>query len=299
MLGFSPLSGGPLSTADLDTGLSQTLTGVAATSSLGTITENRTAAPTLSAVTSTGVANSIVFTGAGSASISSVSATSSIGTISSSGTASSTLTSLSSTSAINSLAFSGKADITLGGGAVAVLLGTPPTIGFSNTVAVSGVQASGSVGTALPSITGETSLTGVSTSSSVDSLRVNLSTNIFASDFGIGVASVTGGQLIGLANVTAPAVTATMAANAPTTTTINQVNLFSVVGSFTLNLPNPQGFVFDYNAVADNYDLSRTIFIQKTATSVPDTVFILPPEPDTIFIRDDKNGLGNTVHIIN
>ena len=65
---------------------------------------------------------------------------------------------------------------------------------------------------------------------------------------------------------------------------------------FSLNLPTPSDNLFDYDAFADNFNVSRTVFILNPSLGLGNTVHI-EPENFTLTLTAPNLNLANTAHI--
>ena len=65
---------------------------------------------------------------------------------------------------------------------------------------------------------------------------------------------------------------------------------------FSLNLPTPSDNLFNYDAFADDFNVSRTVFILNSALGLGNTVHI-EPENFTLTLTAPNLNLANTAHI--
>lgn len=65
---------------------------------------------------------------------------------------------------------------------------------------------------------------------------------------------------------------------------------------FSLNLPTPSDNLFNYDAFADNFNVSRTVFILNPSLGLGNTVHI-EPENFTLTLTAPNLNLANTAHI--
>ena len=275
-----------------------TLPAAASTSGLGTVTGVNGSAVNLPAAASTASLGSITLATDSTLGLSGVQGTTAINAVEGSNRTNAPVSGVSATSAINSLAISASSNITLGS-IVNYLLGQTPQFTLDGFKTLVGVQGTTGQNLSTPRGAANTTLatpaiftTSVGTVSASGQARVV--------DLTVSAVISAGGDPsnhVGVANVTLPSATSTITAeDFASLTTVNKVNLFSVVAVTAVNV-SATGFQFDYDAVKDNFSLERTIFIKKQESEVPPIVYILEQEPTTVFIRDDTNGLGNTVHI--
>lgn len=301
-------------------GSATALNGVSGTSAAGTLTENLSQGPTLPSATSTSAAGTVsgingsavtlpsasgtvpgctlTFIADSTVTSDSVQGTTAVNDVEGSNRTNAIISGVSATSAINSLAFSTFANITLGS-ILSYLLGQTPVFTLDGDKTLVGVQ--GTTGQTLSTPNGAANVTLATPSiftTSVGTVSANGQARVV--DLTVSAILSAGGDPsnhVGVANVTIPSATSTTTAAAfASLTTVNKVNLFSVLATTAANV-SATGFQFDYDAVKDNFSLERTIFIKKQESEVPPIVYILEQEPTTVFIRDDTNGLGNTVHI--
>ena len=300
-------------------GSATALNGVSGTSALGTLTQTLSQGPTLPSATSTGAAGtatgingsavnlpaaastaslgSIALATDSSVSVSGVQGTTAVNAVEGSNRTNAPVTGVSSTSGINSLAISASSDITLPS-IVNYLLGQTPTFTLDGDKTLVGVQGTTGVGLTPRGDANVTLATPATFTSSVGTLSASGQARVI--DLTVSAIISAGGDPsnhVGVANVTLPTASSTItASDFADLLSVNNVNLFSVVAVTAVNV-SATGFQFDYDAVKDNFSLERTIFIKKQESEVPPIVYILEQEPTTVFIRDDTNGLGNTVHI--
>lgn len=301
-------------------GSATVLNGVSGTSALGTLTQNLSQGPTLPSATSTGTAGtvagingsavnlpaaastaslgSITLATDSSVSVSGVQGTTALNAVEGSNRTNAPVTGVSATSAINSLAISATSNITLGS-ILNYLLGQTPQFTLDGDKTLVGVQ--GTTGQTLSTPRGAANTTLATPAIFTTSVgTVSASGQARVIDLTVSAVISAGGDPsnhVGVANVTLPSASSTItASDFASLQTVNKVNLFSVVAVTAVNV-SATGFQFDYDAVKDNFSLERTIFIKKQESEVPPIVYILEQEPTTVFIRDDTNGLGNTVHI--
>lgn len=273
------------------------LPSVTSTSAAGTITGINGSAVNLPAAASTGSLGTLTIASDSSVSVTGVSGTSAVGTVEGSLRTNLFIPSVSATSAINSLAISASSNITLGS-IVNYLLGQPPVFTLDGDKTLVGVQGTTGVGLTSRGNANVTLATPSIFTTSVGTVSASGQARVV--DLTVSAILSAGGDPsnhVGVANVTIPSATSTItASDFADLLSVNNVNLFSVVAFTAVNV-SATGFQFDYDAVKDNFSLERTIFIKKQESEVPPIVYILEQEPTTVFIRDDTNGLGNTVHI--
>ena len=301
-------------------GSASALDSVSGTSAVGTLTHTKDAGPTLPSATSTATAGtttgisgsavnlpatpstaslgSVTLATNSTVAVSGVQGTTAVTTVEGSNRTNAFIPSVSATSAINSLAFSTTSNITLGS-ALTYLLGKTPEFTLDGDKTLVGVQGTTGQNLSTPRGAANTTLaTPAIFTTSVGTVSANGQARVV--DLTVSAVISAGGDPsnhVGVANVTLPSATSTITAeDFASLTTVNKVNLFSVVAVTAVNV-SATGFQFDYDAVKDNFSLERTIFIKKQESEVPPIVYILEQEPTTVFIRDDTNGLGNTVHI--
>ena len=275
-----------------------TLPAAASTSGLGAVSGINGSAVNLPAVASTASLGSITLATDSTLSVSGVQGTTAINAVEGSNRTNAPVSGVSATSAINSLAFSTSSNITLGA-AVSLLAGNPPQFTLDGDKELVGVQ--GTTGQTLSTPSGKATTTLATPAiftTSVGTVSANGQARVL--DLTVSAVISAGGDPsnhVGVANVTIPSATSTItASDFADLLSVNKVNLFSVLAVTAANV-SATGFQFDYDAVKDNFSLERTIFIKKQESEVPPIVYILEQEPTTVFIRDDTNGLGNTVHI--
>lgn len=311
---------GAAGTLQLAQGSATSLTGVSGTSAVSVVTHNKDAGPTLPSATSTsglgtvsGVNGSAVNLPAAAStaslgsitlatdsgiSVSGVQGTTAVNAVEGSNRTNAPVTGVSSTSAINSLAISASSDITLPS-IINYLLGQTPQFTLDGDKTLVGVQGTTGQTLSTPSGDANTTLATPATfTSSVGTLSASGQARVI--DLTVSAIISAGGDPsnhVGVANFTLPSAPSTItASDFANLLSVNNVNLFSVVAFTAVNV-SATGFQFDYDAVKDNYSLSRTIFIKKQESEVPPIVYIQAQDPTTVFIRDATNGLGNTVHI--
>tara|TARA_B100002019_G_C21219004_1_gene573611 strand:- start:98 stop:1195 length:1098 start_codon:yes stop_codon:yes gene_type:complete len=282
-------------THTLDAG--PTLPSATSTSAAGTVAGINGSAVNLPAAASTGSLGTLTIASDSSVSVTGVSGTSAIGTVEGSLRTNVFIPSVSATSAINSLAISASSNITLGS-IVNYLLGQPPVFTLDGDKTLVGVQGTTGVGLTPRGDANVTLATPSIFTTSIGTVSANGQARVV--DLTVSAILSAGGDPsnhVGVANVTIPSATSTItASDFADLLSVNKVNLFSVLATTAVNV-SATGFQFDYDAVKDNFSLERTIFIKKQESEVPPIVYILEQEPTTVFIRDDTNGLGNTVHI--
>tara|TARA_B100000035_G_scaffold154680_2_gene131742 strand:- start:1544 stop:2641 length:1098 start_codon:yes stop_codon:yes gene_type:complete len=282
-------------THTLDAG--PTLPSATSTSAVGTITGINGSAVNLPAAASTASVGTLTIASDSSVSVSGVSGTTAVGTVEGSLRTNVFIPSVSASSGINSLAISASSSITLAK-VIAQLLGNPPQFSLDGDKTLVGVQGTTGVGLTSRGDANTTLATPATLTSSVGTVSASGQARVV--DLTVSAILSAGGDPsnhVGVANVTIPSATSTItASDFADLLSVNNVNLFSVVAVTAVNV-SATGFQFDYDAVKDNFSLERTIFIKKQESEVPPIVYILEQEPTTVFIRDDTNGLGNTVHI--
>lgn len=310
---------GAAGTLTVAQGSATALNGVSGTSALGTLTQNLSQGPTLPSATSTSAAGTVsgingsavtlpsasgtvpgctlTFIADSTVTSDSVQGTTAVNNVEGSNRTNAIISGVSATSSINSLAFSTFANITLGS-ILNYLLGQTPLFTLDGDKTLVGVQGTTGVGLTPRGDANVTLATPATFTTSVGTVSANGQARVV--DLTVSAILSAGGDPsnhVGVANVTIPSATGTTTAAAfASLTTVNKVNLFSVLATTAANV-SATGFQFDYDAVKDNFSLERTIFIKKQESEVPPIVYILEQEPTTVFIRDDTNGLGNTVHI--
>jgi len=186
-----------------------------------------------------------------------------------------TIASVFSSFTVNSVDFDAEANVTSNAVTASFTEGTLSFVGLAN-ITPSSVTALTNAGTAGFDAKGITpSLSGLSSVTSISALDFDAEANITTGSFNLLTTLVD--------------ITTFLEVDAAT-------ELTSLLANFNLNLDAPADNLFNYDAVADNYNISRTVFILSESFGLGNTVHI-PPENFTISMTDPTLGLENNIYI--
>lgn len=307
MLGFSSFSSGPLGATGSQGGAFKILQGVQATGTVNTHEgPSASSSITIPSASITASAGTLSVGSAPFKVIASVNATvtagAALGSVDGSGTVSGVSATTSSGSLLAAdIVASGNATLTgvEADGIVSVFGGNIFSV---NTVTIASVAGTLTANIETPAGDASKTISGPSTAT----LTANLP-NLPRGNGGAVFTppSVTGSftpavpvSLSGTANVTPTAATSTFSVNAASISIVSQasITLPSILVTGANNLPKPTGVVFNYNAVADNYNRLTTVYILPHESHLVPTV-VIREEPPNLVVIDKHYQTSRTVMI--
>ena len=301
MLGFSPLSAGPLSEASQTLAANGFLIGAESTLAASSPSGTGLANFTVPSATGTNVAGVLSFDAQGKLTLSAVNASLAAGgDFHSYGQANITPVAVTAASTAGTLDFDAKAFLTLvsSSGTFAT-----PSVDFDAkaNITTDSTTSATAVGTldfdAKANITSPSATSSISVGTvSFDAKATIIPTSVEAD----GDAGTLGFDAQGKAQPTG--VVATFAALSDATVELfatAEIELDGVQGVFTQNLGLPTAVKFDYEQFADKYSRYRTlVLLEEKQPELHFTVYIPQGETRTVFIEDaNRDGLNNTVFI--
>lgn len=298
MLGFSPLSATPLSSPGdgsaattlasqvinqvvnsltLEAKANKTIAAVSSTFTAGTLGFDAEANITPSAVTSAFSINTLDFDAEANITPSAVTATTTLNNHTFTLTASKEVTATTASFTINSVDFDAEANVTPSATTASFTEGTLGFVGLANITpsAATAVTTAGTAGFDAKGIT--PALSGLSSVTGISALDFDAKANITTSSVNLAttVVDITPFLQVGVS-----------------------VELATLLARLNINLDPPANNLFDYDAVADDFSRTRTVYIlPEGGYGLSKTVHIPQQDNPVISLINPSLSLGKTAHI--